>query len=414
MKNELRKIITDYGLKIIEEPKRFEAIINDLLITESKSDLFAIKFALQQGLVNELMNKGKDFIHLFKHKLMTEYNTTEEKAIFTTEIWVFALFNENIKITGEAKTEITNGKTQIKSENNTQVLSTCADNEIIESNNTNQINYNSENKGLFKIIKSFFTTDTTTSNTSKPIQNLQIIKPTTSKPIQNLQIIKPNNNYEPEMVFVEGGTFMMGSNEYENEKPIHGVTLNSFYIGKYQTTQKQWVEIMGNNPSRLEGESRPVESVSWNDVQNFIIKLNQKTGKNYRLPTEAEWEYAARGGINSKGYKYAGSNNIDEIAWYNVNSSDFGTHPVGTKAPNELGIYDMSGNVWEWCQDWYDKNYYMNSPKNNPKGPENRTCRVLRGGSWYVSYGNCRSACRNFSIPSGNNYRVGLRIAEDL
>ena len=346
MKNKLRQIITDYGLKILEEPKRLEAIINDLLITESKSDLFAIKLPLQQGLVNELKNKGKDFIHLFKHKLINDFCITEEKAIFTTEIWVFALFNEDAKINNTIK---------------------------IEPNNKENI-----------------------------------IKPN----IVQLQIINPTNNYEPEMVFVEGGTFMMGSNEYENEKPIHRVTVNSFYIGKYQITQKKWFEIMGNNPSHFKGDNLPVEQVSWNDVKNFLTKLNIKTGKNYRLPTEAEWEYAARGGNKSKGYKYAGSNNIDDVAWYNVNSSG-NTHPVGTKKSNELGIYDMSGNVREWCQDWYDENYYRISPNNNPKGPDKGTICVLRGGSWF-NYGfNCRSANRGRSYPNNGFDFIGFRLVLD-
>ena len=347
MKQQLKNIITDYGLKIIEEPKRLEAIINDLLITESKSDLFAIKLPLQQGLVNELKYKGKDFIHLFKHKLVNEYNITEEKAIFTTEIWVFALFNEDIKI----------------------------------------------------------------RNTSKIEPNIKknIIEPNNIQP----QIIRPTNHYEPEMVFVEGGEFIMGRNDgNKDEKPLHTVTISSFYIAKYQVTQKEWFEIMGRNPSYFEGDNLPVNSVSWIDAQIFITKLNKKTGKNYRLPTEAEWEYTARGGNKSKGYKYAGSNNIDDVAWYNVNSSG-NTHPVGTKKSNELGIYDMSGNVREWCQDWYDENYYRISPNNNPKGPDKGTICVLRGGSWF-NYGfNCRSANRGRSYPNNGFDFIGFRLVLD-
>ncbi|RLD58109.1 MAG: sulfatase-modifying factor protein, partial [Bacteroidetes bacterium] len=163
------------------------------------------------------------------------------------------------------------------------------------------------------------------------------------------------------MVFVKGGTFQMGSNNGgTDEKPVHRVSLDDFYIGKYEVTQKQWRKIMGNNPSHFFGcDNCPVETVSWNDVQKFITKLNQKTGQHYRLPTEAEWEYAARGGSFESPTKYAGNNYVDKVAWY-YNNSNEKTHPVGEKKPNKIGIYDISGNVWEWCSDWYSNNYYNN------------------------------------------------------
>ncbi|MBL7816926.1 MAG: SUMF1/EgtB/PvdO family nonheme iron enzyme [Saprospiraceae bacterium] len=218
--------------------------------------------------------------------------------------------------------------------------------------------------------------------------------------------------YEPEMVLVKGGTFKMGSNDYTDEQPIHDVTLNDFYIGKYPVTQKQWQAIMGDNPSYFKGETLPVECVSWEDCQVFIKKLNEKTGKTYRLPTEAEWEYAARGGNQSKGYTYSGSNDVKSVAWFTENS-DSKTHPVGQKQANELGIYDMSGNVWEWCSDWYDENYYKNSPSQNPKGPSTGSFWVLRGGSWLYSVLNCRSSCRlrNSPIIRYNDY--GFRLARN-
>ena len=219
-----------------------------------------------------------------------------------------------------------------------------------------------------------------------------------------------------DMVYVEGGTFMMGSDEGgDDDNPVHKVTVNSFYICKYEVTQKEWISIMGSNPSEFKGDNLPVERVSWNDAQDFINKLNQKTGKNYRLLTEAEWEYAARGGNKSRGYEYAGSYNIGEVAWYFRNSNSK-THEVGTKMPNELGIYDMSGNVSEWCNDRYDKNYYRNSPSNNPKGPDSgEYSRVLRGGSWDDYSKCCRSAFRRSSIgPNNFNNHVGFRLALDL
>ena len=214
-----------------------------------------------------------------------------------------------------------------------------------------------------------------------------------------------------EMVLVKGGTFKMGSNESDDEKPIHTVTVGDFYIGKYEVTQKEWEALMGSNPSQFKGANLPVENVNWNDIQEYIQKLNSKTGKKYRLPTEAEWEYAARGGNQEQKYKYSGSNSIDEVAWYDGNSNRQ-THEVGQKQPNELGIYDMSGNVWEWCSDWYDANYYKNSPSKNPQGPSSGGSRVLRGGSWYDFDNYCRSSYRSYSYPDYRNYNLGFRLVQ--
>ena len=212
-----------------------------------------------------------------------------------------------------------------------------------------------------------------------------------------------------EMVFVPGGTFQMGSeNGDSDETPVHSVTVSDFYIGKYEVTQAQWQAVMGRNPSYFKGSNHPVEKVSWNDVQEFIKKLNQQTGKNFRLPTEAEWEYAARGGNKSRGYKYSGSNTIGEVAWYGDNSGKT-THPVGQKQGNELGIYDMSGNVWEWCADWYGK--YNSSPASNPRGPSSGTDRVGRGGSWLSNASFCRVAYRDDDGPGGSSLSMGFRLA---
>jgi len=246
-----------------------------------------------------------------------------------------------------------------------------------------------------------------------------------------------------EMVFVKGGTFKMGctseqgSDCYDNEKPVHSVTISDFYIGKYEVTQNQWVKVMGSNPSSFKGGNLPVERVSWNDVQKFILRLNTMTGKKYRLPTEAEWEYAARGGVNSRGYKYSGSNNINYVAWYNVNSGDKvlkdglfeeyinkddfdeytkilvsnknKTWAVGTKSPNELGIYDMNGNVHEWVSDWYGS--YSSVAQINPKGPSAGSYRVGRGGSWYSDGGDCRVSDRGSYGPDDSHFIIGFRLA---
>lgn len=230
------------------------------------------------------------------------------------------------------------------------------------------------------------------------------------------------------MIKVEGGTFKMGaqstdpngenydSEAYDDEKPVHSVTLDDYYIGETEVTQELWEAVMGTNPSRYKGANKPVEMVSWNDCQEFIKKLNQLAGKRFRLPTEAEWEYAARGGKKSQGYKYAGSNTIDEVVWYRDNahdvgesSRDYGTHPVGTKAPNELGLYDMSGNVWEWCSDWYGE--YSSSSQTNPTGPTSGSARVLRGGGWGGSAQGCRVSNRGNYGPGCRDNDSGFRLA---
>ena len=219
-----------------------------------------------------------------------------------------------------------------------------------------------------------------------------------------------------EMVAVEGGTFTMGatpeqgSDCYDDQKPAHQVTLSSFHIGKYPVTQAQWKAVMGKNPSGFKGDMLPVGSVSWDDVQEFISRLNLATGKNYRLPTEAEWEYAARGGKRSKGYKYSGSDNCNDVAWYYDNSGNT-THPVGTKSPNELGIYDMSGNVWEWCQDWHG--YYDRKAQTNPKGPSSDLYpyNVLRGGSWCDNAWYCRVSNRINNLSNNRFDGKGIRLA---
>lgn len=214
------------------------------------------------------------------------------------------------------------------------------------------------------------------------------------------------------MVFVEGGTFDMGatseqgSDASSNEEPVHQVTLSSYHIGKYEVTQDLWEAVMGSNPSNFTGARRPVDDVSWDDCQEFIRKLNSLTGQNFRLPTEAEWEFAARGG-NSSGYKYSGSRAIDDVAWYDDNSG-YTTHNVGTKSPNELGIYDMSGNVWEWCSDWYGE--YISSAQTNPKGPDSGSLRVLRGGSWGSLAGYCRVSFRFDLSPDYRYGTLGLRL----
>ncbi|MDY3272767.1 MAG: SUMF1/EgtB/PvdO family nonheme iron enzyme [Prevotella sp.] len=216
-----------------------------------------------------------------------------------------------------------------------------------------------------------------------------------------------------DMVRVEAGTFTMGATAemkkpMDHEKPTHRVTLtNDYYIGKYEVTQALWQTVMGNNPSKFKGDNLPVEQVSWDDCQDFLSKLNRITGKTFRLPTEAEWEYAARGGNKSRGYQYSGSNNLLDVAWFWDNSG-CRTHAVGTKQANELGIYDMSGNVWEWCQDWYGA--YSSSSLVNPTGANSGSYRVYRGGCWIKYAGDCLSSCRYYYKPDHRDSDLGLRL----
>ena len=220
------------------------------------------------------------------------------------------------------------------------------------------------------------------------------------------------------MVEIEGGTFMMGATPEQgdeardNEKPVHKVTLSSFNIGQTEVTQELWLAVMGNNPSHFVGDlQRPVEKVSWVDCQEFIAELNRLTGRTFRLPTEAEWEYAARGGNKSQGYRYAGSNDMDAVSWHSANCNNM-THPVGTKASNELGLYDMTGNVWEWCNDWYSR--YTADDQTNPTGPETGNNRVLRGGCWNGGDNYNRISFRDNFTPTGNNSSGGLRLVLDV
>ena len=241
--------------------------------------------------------------------------------------------------------------------------------------------------------------------------------------------VPPQVNTPSNMVYVEGGTFLMGSSDgrRDDEKPVHEVTVSSFYMGKYEVTQAEYQAVMGSNPSDFKGNNRPVENVSWYDAVEYCNRLSKKEGltpcysgngnnitcnwhaNGYRLPTEAEWEYAARSGINKDDYIYSGSNDRDEVAWYRLNSGKI-THDVGTKKANSLGIYDMSGNVSEWCWDWYDEAYYSKSPRNNPTDTSAGSYRVFRGGSWGYNSGRCAVSCRFSLYPNYRSYYLGFRV----
>ena len=213
--------------------------------------------------------------------------------------------------------------------------------------------------------------------------------------------------------FTMGGTPAQGADAEDDEYPCQSVTLSGYYIGQTEVTQELWETVMGSNPSSNQSNPKnPVDNVSWDDIVNdFLPKLNKFTGQTFTLPTEAQWEFAARGGDKSQGYKYSGSNNIDEVAWYDINSNEQ-THPVGQKLPNELGIYDMSGNVWEWCSDWYGG--YSSETQVNPTGPVSGPYRVLRGGNFNGNARNCRLSCRNSNTPGSRSIHYGFRLALSL
>lgn len=221
---------------------------------------------------------------------------------------------------------------------------------------------------------------------------------------------------EPEMVLVAGGSFEYGSNTGEkNEQPAHTVTLDSFYIGKYEVTQALWFGVMGENPSHFifnchQCDEYPVEEVTPAQIDTFLVYLSKITGKHYRLPTEAEWEYAAMGGNKSKGYRYPGSDSLYNVAWMKDNALNK-SHPVGMKKPNELFLYDMAGNVWELCQDWWNPAYYKKSPSANPCNRKKALFRVVRGGSWRSGAERCYNKARNRNVYDHHKQNCGFRVA---
>ena len=265
-----------------------------------------------------------------------------------------------------------------------------------------------------KVVKKDHSNHNQSGKKANPPKKQYSEKPRVSSSYTDDGIMFSIGNVRFEMVRVEGGIFTMGataeqgSDADSDEKPTHQVTLSSYSIGKTEVTQALWEAVMGSNPSYFKGSNLPVEQVSWEDCKTFIRKLNALTGKNFRLPTEAEWEFAVRGGNKSRGYKYSGSNTLSNVAWYGDNSS-YKTHPVATKAPNELGIYDMSGNVYEWCSDWYSS--YSSSSQYNPTGPFSGSRRVLRGCSWDFGAWFCRVSHRGYAHPATRHHDRGLRLA---
>lgn len=270
---------------------------------------------------------------------------------------------------------------------------------------------------LFVVLSTLMLFATSCYKPNEPITET----PTDTIPFDDepVSILFSVNGVYIKMLEVEGGTFNMGAYSDDKfaadaEKPKHTVTLSTFFIGETEVPQVLWQAVMGNNPSEFKGDRIPVENVSWNDCQDFIAELNQLLsaqldGKHFRLPTEAEWEFAARGGNKSKGYTYSGDNNIERVGWYEGNSYSQ-PHRTNNLSPNELGIYDMTGNVFEWCLDWFGEDYYSVSPSNNPQGPTEGTARVNRGGSWKSHSLISRCISRNSALEDCRYNNLGLRL----
>ncbi len=262
----------------------------------------------------------------------------------------------------------------------------------------------------------------------KEIESYEVVCPFCG--LKNIHISLSQLEQEETMVLAEGGTFRMGSNDrLETEKPEHMVRITSFYINKYAVTQKEWIAIMGSNPSELDGEFLPIDNISWYDAVVFCNKRSVAEGftpcyiingeevtcnwevNGYRLPTEAEWEFAMRGGNHSQGYEFSGSNDINEVAWY-ADNSGWTAHPIGLKKENELGLFDMSGNIYEWCWDIYGP--YTGEDKKNPKGPEEGPNRVFRGGSWSSKKDYCTVSNRYYDNAANQMFNIGLRLVRTI
>lgn len=252
----------------------------------------------------------------------------------------------------------------------------------------------------------------TQRKTTKPINNVN--RPASSSLFSSNVLTITAGGVSFDVVRVKAGTFVMGCTDEQNgecdndENPSHRVTISQdYYIGKFEVTQDLFEAVMGYNPSNWKASNLPVENVRWDEAQEFCNKLSRMTGRRFALPTEAQWEYAARGGMKSVGYKYCGSSDISDVAWY-VENSYRQTHPVGSLRPNELGLYDMSGNVWEWCQDWYGD--YSSSSQRDPKGPNSGSIHVLRGGGWDLDAESLRVANRgNYASDFSSGY-YGFRV----
>jgi formylglycine-generating enzyme required for sulfatase activity len=414
----------NYRLRLVKS--KYETIEKTITVTETGSNIFSYPLEKSTVILTISTTPSDADIYLNNEKLTG--NTKEiSPGKYRIEVSKTGYFSQSRPIEVKKGKDITEyftleqktGKLQFVIEPMEANVTLKRDGSIIDSWKGSKYKAGLQ-VGDYEITASLNGYETETKKSSIELNKIAEVNITLEKDatLTGVEGLPPKN-----MIFVQGGTFQMGSNDGgSNEKPIHTVTVDDFYIGKYEVTQKEWKAVMGSNPSNWKGDDLPVEKISWYDAVEFCNKKSIQEGltpcysgkgKNtkcnfnangYRLPTEAEWEYACRGGLQSSNYKYSGSNNIGDVAWYSGNSGKK-THKVGTKQANKLGIYDMSGNVWEWCNDWYDGGYYNNSPKNNPQGPGSGSSLVLCGAIF------CRSADHIINIPGGHgNSNIGFRF----
>jgi formylglycine-generating enzyme required for sulfatase activity len=423
--NIVKQIIADYGEAILKDPQRLKALFGDLAKDEPKPLRLAFGRCIESGAYTALKTAPDTAERALRKKEIAQRVNDEQgldirfctDALDILETALYGAIRPKPPVCKTCGEKLQEGwkacpHCGAAAGNTAPSLSpqtpTTASTEPPEKNNTAR----NVLITVAIIIMGVIIWAVYTNNSDQSVSSTPVPVPTPAP--------APNN-----MVRIPGGTFQMGNNNGgSDEKPAHTVTVSAFYMGKYEVTQREWQEVMGSNPSSFKGDNLPVEDVSWLEVIEYCNKRSIREGRTpaytvngtsvswnrnangYRLPTEAEWEYAARGS-QAVTVSYSGSNNIDVVAWYGGNSGNK-THPVGTKQPNSFGLYDMSGNVWEWCWDWHGA--YASGSQNDPQGPATGSDRVIRGGSWNDDASFCALSFR-FSIGGGRIYYLGFRVA---
>jgi formylglycine-generating enzyme required for sulfatase activity len=433
---QLFKFPDSYELRLVKD--KYDTVEKTITVSESGSNTFA--YTLQKNTSVLTINTMPSNCDIYLNNEKLSGNCKEVSAgMYRVEVKKTGYFSQSRTVTvskGRNKTETFTLKQQT---GKLQFVVEPMEAEVVLKQNGRTVQSWNGSKYLSSLAIGSYTVEASLGGYKSQTTQLNITLDETTK--VNIAMEKGTSNHSnsnnrgngtTEMVFVQGGSFKMGSNDGDSdEKPVHSVAVDAFYIGKYEVTQKEWKDVMGNNPSYFKGDNLPVEKVSWYDAVEFCNKKSRAEGltpcysgigenikcnfsaNGYRLPTEAEWEYAARGGNKSKGYKYAGSNSIADVAWYDANSGQK-THTIGTKLANELALFDMTGNVWEWCYDFYIDDYYKKSPFSNPQGARFTKVRSFRGGSWSFSEIGCRIVNRLSYYPDCSLNYIGFRLARSV